>query len=441
MNLKNCIALLLFCCFSTSAQEGFRYNSTKNKISIPFQFINNLIFIPININGLELNFLLDTGVEETVLFGLEDAEISSFKNAEKINLKGFGREDFVEGLKSENNVLACGDFIDKNHEIYIVLDQNFNFSSQVGIAVNGIIGYKFFKNYLIETNYSSRKIVIRQETLKFRKKLNTKYSESEIIIDGNKPYFKTKISTDNKEIGTKMLIDSGSGDAVWLFENQKNKIKVPDSNIDDYLGRGFSGELFGKRSRIGKLAFGNFEFKNALTSFPDSLAITCSRLVQDREGSIGGEILKRFDVVYDYPNQKIYFKKNGNFNMPFNFNMSGIEIEHDGLQWVAESNQYRTAKANTISFSENDVKLNDVKFSFSLKPVFKIANIRKNSAAEIAGLKKGDIIVEINGSKAINFNLQEINELLKSEEGKRISMKINRNDRDIEYSFVLKSIL
>ena len=441
MNLKNCIALLLFCCFSTSAQEGFRYNSTKNKISIPFQFINNLIFIPINVNGLELNFLLDTGVEETVLFGLEDAEISSFKNAEKINLKGFGREDFVEGLKSENNVLACGDFIDKNHEIYIVLDQNFNFSSQVGIAVNGIIGYKFFKNYLIETNYSSRKIVIRQENPKFRKKLNAKYSESEIVIDGNKPYFKTKISTDNKEIETKMLIDSGSGDAVWLFENQKNKIKVPESNFVDYLGRGFSGELFGKRARINKLSISNFEFKQPLTAFPDSLAITCSRLVQDREGSIGGEILKRFDVVYDYPNQKIYFKKNGNFSMPFNFNMSGIEIEHDGLQWVAESNQYQTAKANTISFSENEVKLNDVKFSFSLKPVFKIANIRKNSAAEIAGLKKGDIIVEINGSKAINFNLQEINELLKSEDGKRISMKINRNDIDIEYSFVLKSIL
>ena len=424
-----------------TAQVGFTINSKKNKVTIPFQYINNLIFIPITVNGLELNFLLDTGVEETVLFGLEDSETSSFKNVEKIQLKGFGKEDFVDGLKSINNKLFCKDFIDLNHELYIVLDQNFNFSAQIGIPVNGIIGYKFFKNHLIETNYSNRKIIIYRENLKIRKKINTKYSSSNIIVEKNKPYLLTKINLNNQELETKMLIDSGSGDALWLFENLKNNIKIPEKNFDDYLGRGFSGELFGKRARIDKLTINKFEFIQPLTSFPDSLSVTYSRLVQNREGSIGAEILKRFDVIYDYPNQKIHFKKNHNFNLPFNFNMSGIEIEHDGLQWIAESNEFKTSQSTKISFSEATPKINDVKYSFSLKPLFKIANLRKNSPAENCGLKKDDLIIEINSNKVFNYTLQEINELLKSEEGKTINLKINRNNIEYDFKFELKSLL
>jgi predicted aspartyl protease len=41
----------------------------KAKSSFLFNSSTNLIFIPINVNGVELNFLLDTGVEETILPG------------------------------------------------------------------------------------------------------------------------------------------------------------------------------------------------------------------------------------------------------------------------------------------------------------------------------------------------------------------------------------
>lgn len=442
MKPKLLIVLFFLCSVFSYAQDGFTFNSNKNKITIPFQFINNLIFIPINVNGLELNFLLDTGVEETVLFGLEDSERNSFANTEKIQLKGFGKEEFVEGLKSIDNILSCKDFVDLKHELYIVLDQNFNFSAQVGIPVNGIIGFKFFRNYLIETDYANKKIIIHKENPKIRKKINSKFSTSDIIIEKNKPYLLTKINLNNSKIETKMLIDSGSGDAMWLFENQvKNNIKVPNQNFEDFLGRGFSGEIYGKRARVNKLTINKFDFENPLTSFPDSLSITYSRLVQDREGSIGGEILKRFNVIYDYQNQKIHLKKNSNYNLPFNFNMSGIEIEHDGLQWIAESSEYKTTKDYKINFSETEPKINDIKYSFSLKPLFKISNLRKNSPAEICGLRKGDLIVEINNNRVFNYSLQEINELLKSEDGKNIFMKINRDNIEYEFKFKLKSLL
>src|SRR6187431_409883 len=86
-------------------QEGFVFDKGVDKITVPIQIINNLVFIPIKINGVELNFLLDTGVEETILFSLEDNPNVSFYNSEKILLRGLGSEEEIEGLKTTNNIL------------------------------------------------------------------------------------------------------------------------------------------------------------------------------------------------------------------------------------------------------------------------------------------------------------------------------------------------
>ena len=45
-----------------------------------------------------------------------------------------------------------------------------------------------------------------------------------------------------------MLLDTGSSDAIWLFENET--IGIPDKNYDDFLGRGLGGDIFGKRTKV-----------------------------------------------------------------------------------------------------------------------------------------------------------------------------------------------
>ena len=86
--------------FTISAQGSFRFKKEVNKVKIRFKLINNLVFIPIHVNGVELTFLLDSGVKETILFSLEDKNEIRLKNIEKITLRGLGSEDAIEGLKS-----------------------------------------------------------------------------------------------------------------------------------------------------------------------------------------------------------------------------------------------------------------------------------------------------------------------------------------------------
>lgn len=424
--------------FLANAQTGFQMDSNKNKIVIPFKLIDNLIFIPINVNGVELNFLVDTGSQETILFGLDDADEINFKNVEKIKLKGYGNSDFADGLKSTNNQLSINGFKDLYHTIYIVLEQDFNLSSQVGIPVNGIIGSHFFDNYLVETNYQKRKIFIYKESDKIFKKINKKFISNDILLENNKPYFSPKISLENKLFEAKLLIDSGSSDALWIFQNKD--IKIPTKNFEDYLGRGFSGAIYGKRARLDKFSINTFNFNNPLVAFPDAV-INKSDNIYDNDGAVGGEILKRFNIIYDYKNQKIYLKKNNLYDLPFNYNMSGIELQHDGLQWIKQTADIDKTAIKTIKFDLSDEKIVNFEYKFSLKPIFKIYNIRKKSPAERCGLQKDDIVISINKVLVYNYTLQQINELLKSEEGKTITIEINRNGKNLKFSLKLETLI
>lgn len=431
----------LLATFLVNAQGDFSIQGHSKQVTIPFKLINNLIFIPIKVNGVELNFLLDSGVEETILFSMEEKQEVSFNNVEKIKLRGLGSEQEIEGLKSTNNTFETHGLKSNNHMVFIILDQSFNLSSHIGIPVNGIIGYKFFKNNLIEINYQKKKIIVHLNSEEIKKKFEKKFKIIPITIERSKPYLYTTATVNNVEIPAKLLIDIGNSDAFWVFEN--SKIKLPKKNFPDFLGKGFSGDIEGHRAKIDEFSIDEFKFKKPIVSFPDSASIRNVKMVPDRIGSVGGEVLKRFRIVLDYADKKIYLKKNGRFSEPFTYNKSGIVLQHNGLQWVQETVHMETIQVvtSTREMDESEKKKGDFIYKFLLKPVYEIVNIRKQSPAEKCGLQKGDIVVSINGVKPYRYTLQQINNLLKSEDDIWIILEVERNSLLLKFRFRLEDEL
>ncbi|RTY93864.1 signal protein PDZ, partial [Flavobacterium bomense] len=78
--MSRIIILCFFIIYSLSVfgQDEFQFEKGTDKVIIPFKIINNLIFIPIKVNNVELYFLLDSGVEETILFSMEEKKDVSF---------------------------------------------------------------------------------------------------------------------------------------------------------------------------------------------------------------------------------------------------------------------------------------------------------------------------------------------------------------------------
>ena len=438
MRLGLILLFLLLSHVPCAAQKGFQFVTHKSKVVIPFQLINNLIFIPVNVNGVELNFLLDTGVEETILLSLEDKAEVRFFDVQKIMLRGLGSAEPIEGMKSANNELSVNGIVDKSHDLYIVLDQSFNFSSHIGIPVNGIIGYHFFKDNLVEVDYDKRRLVVFRDTQKRRKKIKDKYIPVPITVEKSKPYVVADVTVDGRTEPAKLLLDLGNSDALWLFKG--SRFEIPAQHFEDYLGKGFSGDIHGNRARIAEMKIDRFAFDRPIVAFPDSASVKSVNMVKDRVGSIGGEVLRRFDLVMDYAHKTLYLRRGRAFDEPFHYNMSGIEMQHQGTQWVQETVAMQTVYLEN-TFDESGTKKDNFKYKFSLKPVYSISSVRKDSPADLCGLQKDDVVVSINNSQAYKLTLQKINELLKSEDGKWIYIEVDRGGQILKFRFQLKAML
>ena len=278
---------------------------------------------------------------------------------------------------------------------------------------------------------------------KNRKRIERKFQKVPITIERLKPYIYSNIVLNSIDIPVKLLVDIGNSDAIWLFENKPKSIIVPTKNFEDFLGQGFSGDVEGKRAQISKFTLAEYEFYNPIVAFPDSTSIKNVKMVKDRAGSVGSEILRRFSVVFDYRNQKMYLRKNGDFYSPFSYNKSGVEIQHDGLQWVQETVRLETVpivKSADLVLKENEAE-NNFKYKFVLKPIYLIGNVRKNSPAASCGLQKGDIIVRVNNFPAYKYTLEEINSFLKSEEEKWITFEVEREGKVLMFKFQLLNVL
>jgi C-terminal processing protease CtpA/Prc len=123
--------------------------------------------------------------------------------------------------------------------------------------------------------------------------------------------------------------------------------------------------------------------------------------------------------------------------------MSGIEVQHDGLEWVKETYEDNQSKGQTFyNGYTSDIRVQDnLKIKFELKPVFRIYNVRADSPAAQAGLSAKDKIIAINKQKAHTLSIEKINEILKSEEGKTIEIVIERSSKVYTFKFQLKKIL
>ena len=406
---------------------------------IKFQLINNLIIVPVQVNGSELSFVLDSGVKNPILFNLTDRDSLQINNVSEITIKGLGEGEPIKALSSSGNTFQLKNIQNKDQLLYVLMDKSLNFSTSLGIPVHGIIGYDLFRDFVVDINYSS-------QTIKFHDPQQYVYEKDrkgEILplsIINKKAYVDANVFLEDVDnLPVRLLVDTGSSDAIWLFENEV--IGIPDQNYEDFLGKGLSGDIFGRRTKVNSIKLGSFALRDAKAAFPDKSSFGAVKNLGNRNGSVGGEVLKRFNIVIDYTNEKITLKKNRLYKNPFHYNLSGITLQHDGVRYVSE----RITDGNGV-VKDKDNNFGNVQILFvnktrlSLVPEIVVSGIRAGSPAETAGLKEGDVILAVNGKSVHRYKIQEIMQMLDEKEGKRIRVLFERYNRDLLFSFVLENL-
>ena len=162
----------------------------------------------------------------------------------------------------------------------------------------------------------------------------------------------------------------------------------------------------------------------------------------DRNGSLGGEVLKRFTLVFNYGDRTLSLHKNSLFKHPFDFNLSGIDLQHNGVRYISES----LADVRGLVLKDDGKSFGNVQLLFenrtrlSVVPEIIVSGIRAGSPGHEAGLQEGDIILAVNGKKVHHYKLQQILHMLNEKEGKRVKILIERYQKDMLLTYLLKDV-
>ena len=423
-------------------QSRFTLPSGKKSEIIKFKLAGNLIVLPVTINGAKLSFILDSGVNYPIMFNLTKNDSLEINNLSKITLKGLGVDLPVDAYRSTGNNFKIGNIESRNQHLYVVIDEKINFSPKLGFPVHGVIGYEFFSDFIVDVNYAKQKMKIYRPNI-YKHPKCIKCETFNLQLVNNKPFINTSVALDGKEISNlKLLIDSGSSDALWLISNEKKNLKIPEKNFEDFLGFGISGSVYGKRARADRFSLGSHILNDVKVAFPDSTSLQYIYNKNERDGSIGGEILKRFRVIFDYSGNKITLKRNAYFKKPFRFNMSGIQLEYNGSRIVREletnNNVVQTDDKDT--FGKVKILTGD-RYRFSFRPAYEIVEIRNGSPAALTGLLNNDVVLAVNGKSVDEYSLEEVIEMIDRKPGKTIRIKVIRGLQELLFVFTLKEVL
>lgn len=387
---KVIITLLLFWLLMPAGYaQKFEFLHNRQKEILPFKLIRNLIIIPVEINGKgPYNFVLDTGVGFCII--TDPSLIDTLKPTmlRKIRITGFGEGDDLVAHVIPSLQFKIGNSVANRLPAAVLQKDAFDLSSFAGMPVFGLIGYEFFNSFIVRINYATSVITMYRQYSGFILRKGVRIPMS---IEERKPYINAEISLTNKEaIPAKLIIDTGAGHPLSLETYNGIPFQVPEINISANLGIGITGPINGFLGRVRFIKIGKFEIKNVLSAFPDYKDAGAKISSVNRAGSIGNNILRRFDVVFDYSRSALYLKKTASFKTPFEHDMSGMELYSAGEGY---------------------------------KRLF-VLRVEAFSAAYEAGIQEDDEILAINLKPVADLGREEIDAIFKSKDDRSIVIDV-----------------
>lgn len=385
------------------SQNTFTFKSKRQKEILDFTKARGLMVVTTYINGKgPFNFILDTGVGLMVITDPRLKDSLDLKYVRKIQIKGLGEGKDIDAFLSPFLNVEIGSAVAENTSAAILDEDIFDLSTYAGMPIHGLIGYDFFKSFIVRIYFEAGYLTIYK---KEQSRLIRKGYRIPISIEQNKPYIQVFADVgEQKKIPLKMIIDTGAGHPISLESNNGSAFPLPNKFIVANLGIGLSGNIGGFIGRIDNFKIGRFDIASPVCSFPYYEDVGAKVTSVKRNGSIGNHLLKRFEIIFDYERSCIYLKPNAFFNTAFEHDMSGMELYASG---------------------------SDFKRYF-------INRIEPQSPADEFGLQKNDEVLSINFRPVSMMSFDEITEMLKSKEGRNLYFEIQRGKENLRGIITLK---
>jgi len=288
-------------------------SSAKSQVKevIPFKTLRGKTLVTVKIGNVVIpDILLDTGLpfDGIIIYNPDYSDSLDLTHSIDVNIGGAGSGNDSKALMIDSTDFFLGNIKMENQRIIMMQSDIYK-----GFPSNGIIGYSIFGHYKTMLNYDNNTMTLFDSN----KVINeTNWTEIPIYFKDNTiPWMNASVIIDKEQpVSLEVYIDFAAGDAVMLLEKPNMKFSLPKETNNVHIGRGLSGDIYGKTGIISKLIIGPFELNNVKASFASAEV----RSKQDNADAIlGNESLRRFNLIFDYANKKLLLKPNKHFEEPY----------------------------------------------------------------------------------------------------------------------------
>jgi predicted aspartyl protease len=387
-----------------TAATPFVFDRARRKqAKIPVQLQRNLLIVKCLLNGAgPFNFLLDTGVNTSIITSAALADSLHLRHGQNYRVMGAG--GVATGLlayQTDSVRVELPGVVAPRMTCLVLSEDVLDLSGYVGVPIYGILGSELFRSFVVALRLEEAQMVV-SNPVTYRRPKSRRWSEVPLSLENNKAYFTAPVQfSDSLTLPLKLVLDTGASHALSIELDSDPRLVAPAKRLPTNLGRGLSGLVQGYLGRVATLQLGRYTLRSVLTSFPNAADVH-RRIDVPRNGNIGYELLKRFSLVIDYPHQRLLLRPNTKFHDAFEHDMCGIDL-------LATGPDYRR---------------------------YLVLSVTPNSPAAAAGLRPDDELISINLLPASVFTLTQLDRMLHSEDGRTLLMVLRGPDGNMRTASV-----
>ena len=377
--------------------DDIPFSSVTEAARIPFEEDDGHISLLLRINDSNpLRFALDTGATHTIIDRKWETSLH-LKSEGKHQIEGAGGYEEASLIKNVSIKLPGVTLIDQTLWS-LPLDPLFPAG---GREIAGIIGYDLFRHFVIDIDFVARQIALYDpKTFRYH---GSGQSVPLIVQADGAIYVEASIAVANQHpIQGQFVIDTGSNNTLMLARPfvEQHRLLESVGPTAPARGGGVGGEIQLAFGRVKGLQIGTFAIANPVVAF-----ITKGEIADSgKSGNIGGKLLRRFRVIFDYSRQRMILEPNRFFSEPDEADMSGLAL-------IAEPPDFKTIM---------------------------VTRVRPNSPAAEAGLMPQDVITAVDGERATE--LSKLKHLFR-QAGKEPLLTIRRGDQTMQMKIKLRRLI
>jgi hypothetical protein len=335
---------------------------------MPFELVDNRIIVSAQMNGVgPIRLLLDTGADEGVLTNEVGRRLHLAVTGEEEGLgTGAARVRMGRTLVKELR-LGAGVFRDQS----MLLTSSEDFPNVFGsLSPDGVIGQPIFKRYVIRVDY-------QRKMLTFTPPSRYVAPAGVAVVRFDLPQQIPMVDASLDGVSGRFGVDTGARSSLLVYRPFAEEHKLREkygAHVEGVTGWGIGGPIRSLLARSKHFSLGGFDVAGSVVRL--STLGTGATTSSAKAGLIGPDILARFIVTFDYSRRQMLLEKSKDFARVDSYDRAGVWMGQDGQSFFA-------------------------------------VDVVAGGPADVAGIKKGDRLLEIDGVATAKLILPEVRERMR----------------------------